>query len=76
MFMFVVRFCLDSCYNPQSTECRSNPMFQSQVVDFINVLNDRGHTLIGVDRVWTKLTADFDEDGEEEEMIIIDEEED
>lgn len=75
MFMYVVRFCLESYYNPHSTECHSNPMFQSQVVDFINVLNERGHTLIGVDRVWIETTADFDDDGEDEEMIIIEEEE-
>lgn len=73
MFMYVVRFCLDSYYNPHSVECHSNPMFQSQVVDFINVLNDRGHTLIGVDRVWIEMTADFDDDGEEEELVITEE---
>lgn len=65
MFMFVVKFYLGSCFDPQSVECQSNPMLQAQVVDFINTLNDCGHALIGVDRVWIEITADFDDDGEE-----------
>lgn len=71
MFMFVVRFYLGSCFNPRSVECHSDPMFQAQVVDFINTLNDSGHTLIGVDRTWVEITANFDDDGEE--LVITEE---